>query len=270
MTAQCAFKGCQWRIHASKEGNKEMFRIKMMYLTHICSGDIGTILHPKASKKWVNACVIQKLKDHLLYRTIDIQRDMLQDHGVNLSYKQDWLGKEVTHGVLHGSELESYNLLIWYASKIMETNLGSIAIVDKDENRFRHMFFSFYACIIGFKSSCRPWLFIDGTHLLGKYGGTLLGATSKDGNDGFLHVTFVIVDNKMDSNWTWVLLKLGDALNEDNDYMKIITFISDKSNGLISAIVKVFPSSPHAYCFRHLEVNFMKGNIIFWKKLKKD
>lgn len=54
-----------------------MFRIKMMYLTHICSGDIGTILHPKASKKWVNACVIQKLKDHLLYRTIDIQRDML-------------------------------------------------------------------------------------------------------------------------------------------------------------------------------------------------
>ena len=38
----------------------------------------------------------------------------------------------------------------------------------------------------------------------------------------------------------WFISTLGDALYGDNDYDKIITFISDRSKGLVNSIAKVF------------------------------
>ncbi|XP_039133259.1 uncharacterized protein LOC120270312 [Dioscorea cayenensis subsp. rotundata] len=227
---KCAVEGCEWRVNVSMEGNHQTFRIKTM--------------------------------------AIDIQHDMLRDHGVYLSYKQAWLRKEVAKEVLHGSEVASYDLLMWYAKKVLVTNPGSVAIVENDGPRSKSAFFAFKACVIGFKTGCRPLLYLDGTYLLGKYGGTLLGATGKDGNDGFFHVAFAIVDNETDVNWTWFLSKLGDTIYDDDEYVKLITFISNRSKGLINAVLKVFPSSPHAYCLRHLEANFMKANVSLGKSLK--
>ncbi|XP_039130959.1 uncharacterized protein LOC120267387 [Dioscorea cayenensis subsp. rotundata] len=155
---------------------------------------------------------MRKLRDYPLYRDVDIQLDILRNHGVRLPYKQAWMGEEVANGILHGSDVASYDLSIWYT---------------------------------GFKCGCRPMLFLDGTHLLGKYGGILLGATAKDGNEGLFHLVFAIVDNETDDNWTWFISTLGDAIYSEDDYHKIITFISNRSKGLVNAIAKVFPSAPH-------------------------
>ncbi|XP_039140498.1 uncharacterized protein LOC120277712 [Dioscorea cayenensis subsp. rotundata] len=147
-------------------------------------------------------------------------------------------GKEVAKEVLHGSEVASYDLLMWYAKKVLMTNPGRVAIVENDGPRFKSAFFAFKACVIGFKTGCRPLLYLDGTHLLGKYGGTFLGSTGKDGNDGFFHMAFAIVDNETDANWTWFLSKLGDTIYDDDEYVKLITIISDRSKGLINAVAK--------------------------------
>ncbi|KAJ0962191.1 hypothetical protein J5N97_030019 [Dioscorea zingiberensis] len=270
VTARCAQADCNWRVHASREGNLHTFRIKTLQPTHVCGGGIGTSSYPKASKKWVCDHVIQKLKDRPLYRAVDIQWDILREHGVGLPYKQAWMGKEVARTVLYGSEVQSYDLLLWYVEKVMETNPGSVATIESDGGRFRRGFFCFRACVVGFKLGCRPLLFVDGTHLLGKYGGILLGATGKDGNEGFFHVAFAIVDNETDDNWTWFLTTLRNTIYGDEDYNKCITFISDRSKGLVNAIARVFPSSSHAYCLRHLEANFMKGNTSLGKALKEE
>ncbi|XP_039130888.1 uncharacterized protein LOC120267282 [Dioscorea cayenensis subsp. rotundata] len=201
VTVRCATKEFQWRVHASKEGIHDTFRLKTMQATHICSGGIGTTAHPKASKKWICERVIHKLKETPLYRAVNIQKDILCDHGVRLPYKLAWMGKEVVRSVIHGSEVSSYDLLLWYANKVSETNPSSVVTINKDGERFKSaFFFSFEACLLGFKHGCRPLLFIDGTHLLAKYGGILLGATAKDGNDGLFHVAFAIVDNETDEN----------------------------------------------------------------------
>lgn len=202
--------------------------------------------------------MIQKVKDRSLYRAIDIQYNILRDHGVSLSYKKAWMGKEIAQGVLLRSEVESYDLLLWYTSKVMEMNLGSSAIVKKTGERFKCTFFSFYACVVAIKSGCRLLLFIDGTHLVGKYVGTLLGVISKDGNYNFFHVTFAIINNGTHANWMWFLLKIGDGLYRDDDYEKIIKFVYDISKDLVSANREGFSFFPHAYCLRHLEGNFMK------------
>ncbi|XP_039145643.1 uncharacterized protein LOC120282874 [Dioscorea cayenensis subsp. rotundata] len=219
VTVTCAAELCQWRVHASRDRNLPTFRIKTTQNSHTCGGGIGTTSHPRASKKWVRRQVMRKLRDHPLYRAVDIQRDILCDHGVRIPYKQAWMGKEVAKGILHGSDVASHDLLIWYASKVSETNPSSIVIIEKDGERFKR----------------------------GKYGGILLGATAKDGNEGLFHLAFAIVDNETDDNLTWLISTLGDAIYGEDDYHKIITFISDRSKGLVNAIAKVFPSAPHEY-----------------------
>ncbi|XP_039118108.1 uncharacterized protein LOC120254027 [Dioscorea cayenensis subsp. rotundata] len=200
VTVTCADEDCQWRVHASRDGNLPTFRIKTAQHEHTCGGGINTPFHPRASKKWVSRKVVMKLRDRPLYRAVDIQRDILRDHGVRLPYKQAWMGKELAKGILHGSDIASYDLLVWYAAKVSETNPGSVVIIDTDGERFKRGFFCFRASLDGFKRGCRPMLFLDGTHLLGKYGGILLGATAKDGNEGFFHLAFAIVDNETNDN----------------------------------------------------------------------
>ncbi|XP_039134263.1 uncharacterized protein LOC120271655 [Dioscorea cayenensis subsp. rotundata] len=176
--------------------------------------------------------VIQKLRDRPLYKAVDIQRDMLRDHGVRLPYKQAWRGKKLARGILHRCDKTSYDMLLWYASKVTETNPGSIVLIERDGEQFRWGFLCFHASLDGFKKGCRPMLFLD------------------------------------DDNWTWFISKLGAALYGDDEYHDIITFISDRSKGLVNAVAKVFPSAPHGYCLRHLQANFLKSNSQLGKALR--
>ena len=80
-------------------------------------------------------------------------------------------------------------------------------------------------------------MLLGGTPLLRKYGGTLLGASCKDGNEGFFLVAFAVIDNEMDANLMWFLSMLGWALYKDNNYEKNITLVSNRSNGPVNDIV---------------------------------
>ncbi|KAL6511277.1 hypothetical protein OROHE_020501 [Orobanche hederae] len=63
--------------------------------------------------------------------------------------------------------------------------VSSIVSLDSNPNNncFERVFIAFKACLDGFKK-CRPMLFIDGTFMIGRAKGTLLGATTKDGDNG--------------------------------------------------------------------------------------
>ena len=104
--------------------------------------------------------------------------------------------------------------------------------------------------------------------MLGRYGEILLEATGKDGNEGFFHLAFAIVENEANKNWTWFVSTLGDALYDKDVYYKIIMFISDRSKVLVNATAKVFHRSPHAYCLQHLQANFFKASYHLGNTLK--
>lgn len=106
--------------------------------------------------------------------------------------------------------------------------------------------------------------------MFGKYGGFLLGAIGKNDNEGLFHVAFGIVHNETNENLTWFLATLGEVLYGDDDYDKVITFVSDKSKGLAKAVVKVFPSTPHGFCLRHFEANFMRVNARLGNSLREE
>ena len=103
--------------------------------------------------------------------------------------------KEVAHKVLHRNEIASYELLLWYAKKVQITYLRSIVVIDNDEEHCRRVF----QCPFLFlkeKNKHKPMLFLDRTHLVGKYNGALLGAIERDENETY---NTLIVDNKIDN-----------------------------------------------------------------------
>ncbi|XP_061352714.1 uncharacterized protein LOC133297561 [Gastrolobium bilobum] len=58
---------------------------------------------------------------------------------------------------------------------------------------FHRVFWTFKQCCDAF-NFCKPVIQVDGTHLYGKYKGTLLIATTQDGNDEVLPLAFAVVE----------------------------------------------------------------------------
>ncbi|KAL6576019.1 hypothetical protein OROHE_000490 [Orobanche hederae] len=113
--------------------------------------------------------------------------------------------------------------------------VSSIVSLESNPNNncFERVFITFKACLDGFKK-CRPMLFIDGTFMIGRAKGTLLGATAKDGDNGLLPVASAIVSAENTSNWVWFLEKLSDFVHHEKE----ICYLSDRNTGLMSAFPK--------------------------------
>ena len=77
------------------------------------------------------------------------------------------------------------SVVIW---KTCDINMSNTEI-------FQCVFWSFKASIEGFEH-CRPIMSIDGTHLYGKYKGTLLIAMGCDGNNRMFPLGFAIIEGE--------------------------------------------------------------------------
>ncbi|XP_016185519.1 uncharacterized protein LOC107627179 [Arachis ipaensis] len=128
--------------------------------------------------------------------------------------------------------------------------------VDEDRVYFHRMFWTFPPCIEAFRH-CKPLVSIDGTHLYGKYGGTLLLAIAQDGNSNILPVAFALVEGENAESWSYFLSNLRRHVTPQEG----ILVISDRHNGIKAALES--PDSgwqpPHAYrafCIRHVAANF--------------
>ncbi|GFZ01417.1 hypothetical protein Acr_15g0000260 [Actinidia rufa] len=177
-TAKCASEGCPWRVHAAKLPGVPSFTIRTIHGEHTCSG-IAHLGHQQASVQWVAHSVEQSLMENPHYKPKEILEEIHRVHGITLSYKQAWRGKERLMANVRGSFEEDYRLLPQYCHQIRRTNPGSLAsvYVNPVDNCFQRLFVSFQASIYGFLNACRPLIGLDRTVLKSKYLGTLLLAT---------------------------------------------------------------------------------------------
>ena len=117
--------------------------------------------------------------------------------------------KEQACNTLDGSYEESYQLLPYYCEQIESINPNSMAKLeyDPDTKKFERIFVSYGGSITGF-THCRPILGLDGTHLKGKYLGTLLCATAVDASGVLFPVAFGVINAENNDNWLWMLQHL--------------------------------------------------------------
>ncbi|KAJ4789786.1 MuDR family transposase [Rhynchospora pubera] len=258
-TAKCAADRCPWRIHAAKLPGVPSFTIRTINDSHSCSG-IGHLGHQQASVQWVANSVEERLRENPHYKPKEILEEIHRMHGITLSYKQAWRGKERIMAAVRGSFEEGYRLLPQYCEQVVRTNPGSIATVygDPEDNCFRRLFISYYASIYGFVNACRPLIGLDRTLLKSKYLGTLLLATGFDGDGALFPLAFGVVDEETDENWIWFLSELQALLEANTENMPRLTILSDRRKGIVDGVEFNFPTAFHGFCMRHLSESFRK------------
>ncbi|XP_021715248.1 uncharacterized protein LOC110683210 [Chenopodium quinoa] len=116
-------------------------------------------------------------------------------------------------------------------------------------------FWAFGPCIDGFKH-CMPVICIDGTHLYGKYKGTLLVATSVDASFQVFPIAFAVVEGENTSSWSWFLGCIRDRVTQRD----CLCVISDRHPGIIAAMNDpnvgfTQPRAYHRFCVRHIASN---------------
>ena len=258
-TAKCATEGCPWRIHCAKLPGVPTFTIRTIHESHTCGG-ITHLGHQQASVQWVANSVEQSLKENPHYKPKEILEEIHRVHGITLSYKQAWRGKERVMATVRGSFEEGYRLLPQYCDQIRRTNPGSIALVYANpmDSSFHRLFVSFQASIYGFLNACRPLIGLDRTLLKSKYLGTLLYATGFDGDGALFPLAFGVVDEENDDNWMWFLSELHNLLEINTENMPRLTILSDRQKVIVEGVEANFPTAFHGFCMRHLSDSFRK------------
>ncbi|KAL2254516.1 uncharacterized protein LOC105169334 [Sesamum indicum] len=251
--AKCAAEGCPWRIRAVKLPNAPTFTIRSLEGTHTC-GKNAHAGHHQASVDWIVNFIEERLRDNINYKPKDISRDVYEQYGITIPYKQAWRAKERGLQAIYGSSEEGYYLLPSYCEQIRKHNPGSIAEVFTAgaDNRFHRVFVSFYASICGFLQGCLPIVGLGAIQLKSKYLGTLLSATSFDGDGGLFPLAIAVVDIENDESWMWFLSELHKALEMNTEIIPLLTFLSNGQKGIVDAVKRKFPTSCHAICMKHL------------------
>jgi hypothetical protein len=75
-------------------------------------------------------------------------------------------------------------------------------------------------------NGCRPIIGLDGCHLKGVYGGQLLSAVGRDGNDNLFPIAMAVVEAETKDSWTWFLMELTEGIKAQ-EKMKS-SWISDR------------------------------------------
>ena len=73
---------------------------------------------------------------------------------------------------------------------------------------------------------CRPLVGLDGCHLKGKFGGHILSATARDGNDNIFPVALGVVEQENKDSWVWFLQTFVEDIGRLDELN--LVFISDR------------------------------------------
>ncbi|KAL7172900.1 hypothetical protein ACSBR2_032381 [Camellia fascicularis] len=233
VTAICKFvtsTGCGWLVHARVSPSNGVMCLKRFISVHSCGAAVQTYRNPWTGSDLVSDVIAGRVREQPLTRPTDVVFDMKDDYGLDISYRVAWLGVKKARNEVFGDHAMSFDQLRWYNDAVMENNPHSYINLDFDQQtgRFVRYFIAFRACIDGF-NGCRPLLFLDGTFLKGRFKGTLLATTAKDGNQCLFPVAFAIVDSKTSSNWEWFLHHLAEVV----DGARNLIFVSDRNLGLM-------------------------------------
>ncbi|XP_050222389.1 uncharacterized protein LOC126672482 [Mercurialis annua] len=185
----CIDENCRWTVRASRDGKTNMFVIRRMINIHTCPPNIRMDDKRQETASIIGEHIKMKFLDiKIIYTPADIIADIQRYFGIVLSYNRAWRSKVKALNQIRGTPRDSYSNLPGYLHMLLQTNRGSVVdLHTTDENKFEYMFMALDASNKGWRY-CRPIVVVDGTFLKSNYGGTLITASTQDGNDRHLSI----------------------------------------------------------------------------------
>ncbi|XP_055961845.1 uncharacterized protein LOC130015536 [Mercurialis annua] len=262
----CWDERCDWKLRASRKRNTSMFMIRKLNNVHICPLESRTSNQRQATSAIIGECIKSKfLSLKTVYTPGDILRDMKEDYGVNINYTKAYRSKEMALEKIRGRADDSFGKLPSYLYLLQIANPGSfMRLQTTEDNNFLYVFMALDASIKGW-TSCMPLVAVDGTFLKSAYGGTLLSASTQDGNGKIFPLAFSVADSENNESWEWFIQNLREAFG----LREGMCIISDRHESIKNAIGKVYPEVSHGICtfhlYNNLKTNFRKKSKDFRK-----
>ncbi|KAF1880746.1 hypothetical protein Lal_00011805 [Lupinus albus] len=200
---QCKYfgSGCQWRIRASLNGKRDLWEIRKINGTHTCVSTNISKDHTKLNSSFIANCIIHLVSEDPSIPVKALVKEIVTRFGYTVTYRKAWTAKQIAMSQIYGDWEGSYKELPRWFNIVQCYAAGTIvryASSRHDESSsliLDRVFWAFKPCIGGF-GFCKPILQVDGTFLTGKYNGTLLIASSQDGNRRIFPVAFAIVEGE--------------------------------------------------------------------------
>ncbi|XP_010480419.1 PREDICTED: uncharacterized protein LOC104759155 [Camelina sativa] len=239
---KCWVRGCQWRVRASTIGDSPIFHVRIYQRQHSCSVTERSARSRKATpdilaflyKEFVGGIGSGVVANH-------VAASLNLRYGIKMGYWKGHRTLKCARELVRGSYESGYSELPSYLYMIRRENPGTLTRLEVDElDRFKSVFIAFG----------------------GKYLGTLLMATTQDGNYNIFPLAFAVVDTENDDSWEWFFRQLSRVIQDDEG----LAIISDRHKSIGKAIGKVYPLASRGICTYHLHKNILvrfKGSETF-------
>ncbi|KAL5186838.1 hypothetical protein HKD37_05G012608 [Glycine soja] len=272
---------CPFYMRAIISKKTDTWKVTQWGGPHTCLNMTMTQDHEKLDSDLIATCVVGMIREDPSIKISLIQERINSEFAYKVSYKKAWLAKIKAIAIEYGDWHESYAKLSSWLTHMQNHSPGSYFQVLHDDfivgnkvshehRQFHRVFWTFGQCKEAFKY-CKPIIQVDGTHLYGKYCGTLLMATSQDGNGGVLPLAFAVVEGETLTAWSWFLAHLREHVTDKNG----ICLISDRRASIKSVVANEAlgwqpPHGYNVYCVRHIASNFnRKFNNVKQKEMLK-
>ncbi|GJR21287.1 transposase, MuDR, MULE transposase domain protein [Tanacetum coccineum] len=228
------FNECAWKICATRWGKTEKFSITSFNDVHTCPKTQTYPNHRNENKKVIAHILTPKLQDpKRVLKGKDIQKDIMSEYKISISYQQAWRGKDYCIQQIRGSPYESFKMLLYYCYNLERKNEWTVTRIKIDEKGVFEMLFI----------ALDPYVRELSTTIAYNRCDTLKG---------------LIKGNKSNKS---------ESCDNPN-----LLFISDRHAAIALAVQNEFPLAYHVVCFRHLMMNLYlkrdKTKALFWKICK--
>ncbi|XP_015938245.1 uncharacterized protein LOC107463876 [Arachis duranensis] len=259
--------GCTWLIRLSLRQRKGIWEVKRYNGPHTCLASSISSDHRSLDYHVISAFIMPMVRADASVSINVLLNATASHYGFMPTYRRVWMAKQKAIALIYGDCDESYNELPRWVLGVQVTMPGSIAVLqtspvrvggqlDESKAYFHRLFWTFPPCIEAFRH-CKPLVSIDGTHLYGKYGGTLLIAIAQDENSNILPVAFALVEGENAESWSFFLSHLRQHVTPQPGLL----VISDRHNGIKAALEApdgswLPPVAYRTFCIRHIAANF--------------
>ncbi|CAA7018173.1 unnamed protein product [Microthlaspi erraticum] len=254
LTVHCWIEGCSWRARAPTLGSAPEFFIKSYVKDHSCS-----VTKRSSRSRQAKPDLLGKLYSEFVgcvgptVLPCHVADALNKRYGIKMDYWKAHHTLRFARQLVAGSSESGYEDLPAYLYMIRRANPVTLIKLDVDEeDRFKFLFIAFAASIHGYPHM-RKVVVVDATYLQGKYKGTLLTASTQDGNFNIFPIAFGVVDTENHESWEWFFKQLNRVIPVDED----LAMISDRHKSIKYAIKKVYPLASRGICTYHLHKNII-------------
>lgn len=218
---------CPFYMRISKRTSNEYWQLVSFTEDHTCN---RRAKNKQAKTEWLAKKFVPMLRHTPEMKPNGLIVEALDKWGVKLSKYQAYRAKVRAIEMIQGAQREQYAHLREYADELRRSNPNSTVIIKCGMSDIGPVFERIYVCLeackAAFANTCRPLIGLDACFLKGEYGGQLIAAVGKDGNNQMIPIAYAVVEAETKDSWQWFLDLLLEDLN--NVQHKQYAFISDQ------------------------------------------